>query len=208
MEHIKVLGATMSDMHFLLKTKNDVVLPSVYDEYQNIVEQMSIYFSKAPVRKAIRVKLGVQINSSVFTEFTKLLTRLALATGQQPLHMDFVRGNILFENKKISGILDFEKVAMGHAIMDISRTLAFLLVDCKYKQSEKIEKYFLVSGYQKRGRNKDVVDADVRGNLVKMFLLYDFYKFLRHNPYESLGQNEHYTRTRDILVDKRVISLI
>ena len=41
--------------------------------------------------------------------------------------------------------------------------------------------------------------------LLDAFLLYDFYKFLRHNPYESLSANEHFTRTRDLLLARRII---
>jgi aminoglycoside phosphotransferase (APT) family kinase protein len=121
--------------------------------------------------------------------------------------MDFVRGNILFSGFEITGILDFEKTALGHPIMDMARTLAFLLVDCKYKTEEKVNKYFVQSGYTKRGANKETINDDDRGLLVEMFLLYDLYKFLRHNPYESLYENEHYIRTKDILVKYGVISL-
>jgi hypothetical protein len=119
--------------------------------------------------------------------------------------MDFVRGNILFEGDEISGILDFEKTASGHTVMDISRTLAFLLVDCKYKTIDKVIKYFLYSGYQKRGKNKDIGNDADRKILVEMFLFYDLYKFLLHNPYEFLQQNEHYVRTKDILIGRGVL---
>lgn len=121
--------------------------------------------------------------------------------------MDFVRGNILFEDTDISGILDFEKTASGHTIVDIARTLAFLLVDCKYKPYDKVDKYFLYSGYQKRGRSKDIGNDDDRNQFVEMFLFYDLYKFLLHNPYESLRLNEHHVRTKDILVRYGVVLL-
>ena len=116
--------------------------------------------------------------------------------------MDFVRGNILFDGSDITGILDFEKTAMGHNFVDIARTLAFLMVDCKFKTVDKVVKYFLYSGYHKRGQMKDVGDKAILNQLIEMFLVYDFYKFLRHNPYESLHLNEHYVRTNHIL-DKR-----
>ena len=41
--------------------------------------------------------------------------------------------------------------------------------------------------------------------LVAMMLLYDFYKFLRDNPYESLDKNHHFRRTRDILIARKVL---
>ena len=205
MKRIKALGKTMSKMHGLLAKTNYQQLPSVYDEYLQINKKMREYFSRSDVISAIKQKLGLRINIDNLAKYGKLLEILDSRTGKQPLHMDFVRGNILFEGDKITGILDFEKVARGHVVMDVSRTLAFLLVDCKYKTPDKVRKYFLKSGYLK---NVDgpVVDMKVMDLMVEMFLVYDFYKFLRHNPYESLSQNQHYLRTRDILINLGVLS--
>jgi Ser/Thr protein kinase RdoA (MazF antagonist) len=205
MSHIKKLGMVMSNMHALLFDMPTVSFPSVYDEYIQIIERMKRYFSGSATQKAISRKLNLEIEVELLDEYSKLLEKCKSQSGQQVLHMDFVRGNILFDDKEISGILDFEKTAVGHTIMDISRTLAFLLVDCKYKTIDKINKYFLYSGYQKRGQNKDIGDDVARDQFVEMFLCYDFYKFLLHNPYESLHLNEHYIRTRDILVKSGVL---
>ncbi len=128
--------------------------------------------------------------------------------------MDFVRGNILFKGSKICGILDFEKAGYGIKLLDIARTLAFLLVDCKYKNEVKIRKYFLQSGYIKRGGadfNRRIINTadkklDLLEELVNTFLIYDFYKFLRHNPYEFLHQNEHFIRTKKYLLERGVIT--
>jgi len=205
MEHIKTLGGTMSDMHDFLSKMSIASLSSVYDEYLAIIGRMESYFGRTNIQDAIGNKLNLRIDLNRFEEYRTLLSEYIVKPNQQPLHMDFVRGNILFEGNKISGILDFEKTALGHPIMDIARTLAFLLVDCKYKTTDKVIKYFLYSGYKKRGKNKDIGDSDDRNKLVEMFIFYDLYKFLRHNPYESLDLNEHYLRTRDILVKRGVI---
>lgn len=205
MEHIKTLGGTMSDMHAFLSQMPSNNLPSVYDEYLSIIKRMKRYFDKAEIQYAIKNKLDLQINLERLERYKELLQKYNEMPNQQSLHMDFVRGNILFEKDKISGILDFEKTALGHPIMDIARTFAFLLVDCKYKTVDKVIKYFLYSGYQKRGRNKDIGDDNDRSKFVEMFLFYDLYKFLLHNPYESLYLNEHYLRTRDILIKRGVI---
>ena len=203
MRHIKLLGKTMSDMHVFLQDMPMDNLPSVYDEYLAIIDRMEHYFASDDVKRAVAGKLHVTLKVS-FDDYRQLL-HTCEALPQQPLHMDFVRGNILFEGENISGILDFEKTARGNTVVDIARTLAFLLVDCKYKTEDKVRKYFLQSGYAKRGARDDIGDDFTRERLVELFLLYDFYKFLRHNPYESLAANEHYTRTRDILVNRGVI---
>ncbi len=205
MEKIKTLGATMSNMHFILSAGPLVALPSVYDEYIEIVGRMKQYFLQLTVADAVARKLNLIVSLDRFDDYINLLELYKTKSGQQPLHMDFVRGNILFDGDAISGILDFEKTALGHPVMDISRTLAFLMVDCKYKTIDKVVKYFLHSGYQKRGKNKDIGDDADRNKLVEMFLMYDFYKFLRHNPYESLSLNQHYVRTADILAKRGVI---
>ena len=122
--------------------------------------------------------------------------------------MDFVRGNILFaedEKAQITGVLDFEKATWGPPVFDIARTLAFLIVDCKYKDEAKVRKYFLHSGYNKRGQ-AEFEPTELLEDLLNFFLLYDFYKFLRHNPYESLKDNEHFVRTRDFLLKRNIIA--
>lgn len=207
MERIKALGRTMSIMHTYLSQMPDISLPSVYDEYLLIINRMKEYFARSGVKKALSRKLDLQIDSSRLSEYEKLLKAKKNRPGQQALHMDFVRGNILFKGDDISGVLDFEKTAKGHVEMDIARTLAFLLVDCKYKTNEKVRKYFLYSGYRKRGLNKTIDFDNEFENIVEIFLFYDFYKFLLHNPYESLQLNEHFMRTKDILVRYGVILL-
>jgi Ser/Thr protein kinase RdoA (MazF antagonist) len=214
MDHIKLLGKTLSDMHSALLPYEGADLPDVADEYLVIVENMRRYFSDIQVQKALVEKLLLDVDIAVFEQFKQLLIGTRLLPGKQPLHMDFVRSNILFSDVphddalsvSIAGILDFEKAAFGHPLFDIARTLAFLTVDCKRKEPHKVRKYFLGSGYIKRGaailpaKHVDLLDA-----LVDMFLFYDFYKFLKHNPYESLPDNEHFIRTAQMLMPKKYI---
>ena len=212
MAHIKLLGKTMSDMHHTLQT-GDIAAPDITIVLRAQVQRMNTYFAGLGVQRAMREKLNIAEFSRVFTSFHALLNTLQSAPGQQPLHMDFVRGNILFDgvgqSLQISGILDFEKAAIGHPVFDVARTLAFLLVDCKYKTEDQVRKYFLISGYQKRGAHPlqlpTISGASVLEALVNLFLLIDLYKFMLHNPYESLADNEHYVRTRDLLLKRNVI---
>jgi len=218
MDHLKLLGKAMSDMHFLLADMPPAGLPSVYDDYGAILQRMRRYFADDKVVRAVSQKLGLRLEPGVFAASQNTLKKCQVKSGQQALHMDFVRGNILFGgsaapaftlNKTVlSGVLDFEKTAQGLPVVDIARTLAFLLVDCKYKPAEKVYKYFLHSGYIKRGCSSGAVDETLLEDLISLFLLYDFYKFLRHNPYEFLHANEHYVRTRDILHKRNMIRYV
>jgi Ser/Thr protein kinase RdoA (MazF antagonist) len=236
-DHIKLLGLAMSRMHSELATTATPVsiqaqpfrtsnhhigerTPSVIAENQQTLERLQRYFAQAGVTSALTTKLHLQLNPRALTSAQATLSLASKLPDHQPLHLDFVRGNILFgpaadhpetrltlNDLAITGIIDFEKTAVGPRIFDLARTLAFLLVDCKTKTPAQVFKYFLHSGYNKRGstsfkppivvhrgRRVDLLQA-----LINFYLLHDFYKFLRHNPYESLPENEHFVRTVALL---------
>ncbi len=206
MKHLKLLGATMGRMHAALREMKPPAgtLPDLNLGSRDLVSRMNAYFARANVQAAMQAKLGVTLRPAIFKAYTKLLLACVNLPNQQPLHMDFVRSNILFEGSAISGVIDFEKTAHGHPVFDIARTLAFLLVDCKYKSEPKIRKYFLKSGYIKRG-GQDLVKNNLLEHLVNLYLLHDFYKFLLHNPYDFLEQNEHFVRTKHLLIARGLV---
>lgn len=213
MEHLKLLGGMMSTMHSSLrKYPAGERLYDITHETTSLLKNMKVYFSDPFVIKAMEKKLSCTVDLDCIDMFSSVIQKINHIGNKQPLHMDFVRGNVLFDDKNgrvvISGIIDFEKTALGHPLFDIARTLAFLFVDCKYKSIRDIKKYFLYSGYVKRGTSPlhsitlkmNDTTYDMLTLLTHFFLLYDFYKFLKHNPYESLGKNEHFVRTRDALI--------
>lgn len=211
-EHIKLLGKTMGDMHAALKKMDQKGIPGVVDEYVVIGKRMLEYFADPNVSQALKLKLELVVNQNKLAKLVQLV-EATKSLKQQILHMDFVRGNILFDEPsgelKISGILDFEKTALGHPLFDVARTYAFLLVDCKYKSPAQVRKYFLYSGYAKRGKSKlpRVGEQNrILDELTTFFLTHDFYKFLKHNPYEFLNQNEHFVRTAAALREQNMIN--
>jgi Ser/Thr protein kinase RdoA (MazF antagonist) len=214
--HIKLLGKTLSDLHSALNTLPTIGYPQIADQYVNLIGGMDAYFIRPGVSKALENKLGLKMDSAGLDRFRRIVSACKGLGHQQVLHMDFVRSNILFgdgDTLVITGILDFEKSAVGHPFFDIARTLAFLLVDCKYKTEIQIRKYFLYSGYLRRGKQqyhrvavKDTNESySLLEALVELFLVYDFYKFLLHNPYESLSENDHFVRTKNILLHHRLV---
>ncbi|EDK72445.1 Putative homoserine kinase type II (protein kinase fold)-like protein [candidate division TM7 genomosp. GTL1] len=246
--HIKLLGKTMSDLHAILANAGGLADTDIIAEYEAVLARMHRYFSDPPVQSAMKQKLNLLLPPQKLQRLRRLLEFSRELPDQQTLHMDFVRGNILFEGHgdtlEIPGILDFEKTAHGPKIFDIARTLAFLLVDCKYVPEEKVRKYFLNSGYEKYGmsslhdafeeiafdlsrdrhpfrvqRSEHILVSGVGSRkgqrlflqileeLVSLFLIHDFYKFLRHNPYEYLEQNEHFVRTRNLLLKRQRLQL-
>jgi Ser/Thr protein kinase RdoA (MazF antagonist) len=204
-KHIKLLGKTLSDMHWALRDFDHTGLQDACDIMFRQNQEMAHYFANPGVQNALQAKLSLKINRSIFKRHAKLIKELSKIKQRSALHLDFVRSNVLFakdseENLQITGILDFEKVACGPAIIDIARTLAFLITDCKFKQEKKVRKYFLLSGYQKRGK-QDLANLNYLDYTMEFFWFYDFYKFLLHNPYEDLKDNEHFVRTRAKLLD-------
>ncbi len=202
-KHLKLLGQSMSNMHYSLQkfqyqNYKKIQFDKTLEILNQMLDLMISYFNNPAVNQAMHKKLNLKVNNSVYQKQKQLIKYTNKVTNQHALHLDFVRSNILFSKKspqlQISGILDFEKNAIGPAIIDIARTTAFLLIDCKYKTEQKVRKYFLHSGYRKRGHNK-LTNLEILNPLINFFLLFDFYKFLAHNPYESLNQNNHYTRT-------------
>ncbi|HSW74751.1 MAG TPA: phosphotransferase [Candidatus Saccharimonadales bacterium] len=216
-KHIKLLGQALGELHSALaRYPQAAALPSVAQEYVQIFNQMFIYFSQPATMQAVKNKLGIYLPVNTLYELKTFIAACDKLPGQQALHMDFVRSNILFSTRprlRISGILDFEKTGCGAPMFDIARTLAFLLVDCKYKTEAQTHKYFLDSGYNKRSpvqvkqtfvRVKGI-RHDLLETLINVFLLHDFYKFLRHNPYEYLAGNEHYARTKNLLLQRGIL---
>ncbi len=225
--HLKAIGKTLSDIHWHLLLKGNKLIRfnmlSVGKNFQNWqdvtkmeIRQMRSYLKNVEpwIQKKLKVKLAWEKIENIFL---KLARNRCLDKGfLSVIHYDFLRGNILFSNKldkkndlyPIVGILDFEKVCIGPVIADIARTLAFLLIDVKYKQDKEIRKRFLLSGYEKRGKSdlpfSNIYDYNLEV-LLKYFWLRDFWKFLENNPYESLHLNEHYLRTRDKLSETGIL---
>ncbi len=200
-----------------------------------LLAHMRKYFQRTDVPSALARKLNLKVNLNQLTHYEGLIEALSKIEEKQIIHFDFVRSNLLFSRlgpstinqqnlnqfafnfeakncekqrgKKyltMTGILDFEKSAYGPKIIDIARTLAFLLVDCKYKTEIKIRKYFLHSGYRKRGASS-LQHLNLLNPLVEFFWLFDFYKFLLHNPYQFLPKNEHFKRTQQFLKRTKLI---
>ncbi len=225
-KHIKLLGWAMSDMHARLRDMpaGQLSQHTVIIELLSLLTRMQEYFDDPSVIGALSNKLQLTVETDYIDKLRQLVLLFEDSTNDQPLHMDMVRGNVLFHAPQgddywqigdvaLSGVIDFEKASFGHPLFDIARTLAFLLVDCAVKDDLKIRRYFLASGYDKRGQASynphtvfnGVPYVKLLDGLTSVFLLHDLYKFLRHTPYESLPSNHHYIRTRNILISYAMV---
>ncbi len=226
--HIKLVGWGLSNLHESLQSLDGSGFGDVTEQLSATADRMTSYFSDQNVIDALTRKLNLKINPLALEKVKEHLNLGSHLPDKQVLHMDFVRGNLLFSSSSsvnerfcinktaLSGIIDFEKVAFGPVVFDIARTLAFLLVDCAHYSEEKIRKYFLMSGYNKRGKNTFKLPQvttkngkyDLLDEYINFFLLHDYYKFLRHNPYEDLPANHHFIRTKEILLSRNMLEYI
>lgn len=210
-KHLKLLGANLSKIHGYSRIDVSEVAQSFSLEAENlkdITRRVQNYFYNESVLQALNNKLRFKINFIKFLEhISSKLPEIDSLNSPTVLHMDFVRGNILYNNStplEITGIIDFEKASVGSFIFDVARTLAFLLVDCKYKSEKEVRKSFLKSGYIKSGVYKPK-SFKYLNEITLTYLIYDFYKFLKHNPYEFLSSNEHFLKTCEILLKTNLI---
>jgi Ser/Thr protein kinase RdoA (MazF antagonist) len=257
-KHLRTLGKTLAELHRALAAapQPPLSLSDALAELEGQNTQMHIYFARSGVKNALQRKLGLKTcqNHQKIADFLASVELQNLP--RQPLHLDFVRGNILWAKEsetgcerpkgcsaehpvfaltpKISGIIDFEKTANGSPLIDLARTYAFLLVDCPKTKAD-IQRYFLHGGYFRFSEN-NLLGEQCWGELavgqegvperpgrscekssyflktleafVGFYLLFDFYKFLSHNPYESLAKNYHFCRTRDILKERKLLEEI
>jgi Ser/Thr protein kinase RdoA (MazF antagonist) len=215
--HLRALGEKMGQMHNLLSEYNSGKRPSAIQEWPEYFERdnkrLMTYIGKHTKSITKKLQLKVHLN-----EVEKLIKTLGQQIGEIPLrsqliHCDFVRGNILFSETKLNntypiiGVLDFEKMLYGPVIVDVARTLAFLLVDCRYKTEAEILKYFLHEGYIVLGKGSVLSVLELDPYMV-YFWLRDFWKFLECNPYEDLKKNYHFNKTVEILMEKKLLSAI
>lgn len=200
--HLRSLGLVMQKIHKILQNAdlNDLQIPKWEDYFENDFSNLMNYFTvnSSVIFRKLKIRISKTAVEKLYEELSKI------RSDHQIIHNDLVRGNVLFSTKKqaetypITGILDFEKTIYAPKIADIARTLAFLLIDCKYKDDAQICEHFLHRGYGK-----------VRMENINSFLLYywlrDFWKFLSCNPYEDLKLNFHYNETVKRLVNEGIL---
>lgn len=85
-------------------------------------------------------------NIDLFVNSFSKLNDSEFNTKKVPVHYDFHKGNLLFRDKNIVGILDFERVFYAPRILDIAQ-----LIKCSYKSGREFIKRvdFILSEYNK-----------------------------------------------------------
>jgi len=85
-------------------------------------------------------------NIGLFLDSFSKLNNVDFNVSHVPIHYDFHKGNLLFKNKKVVGILDFERVFYAPRILDLAH-----LIKCSYKSGKDFIKRvdFILDKYNK-----------------------------------------------------------
>ena len=98
-KHLKLLGQVLGYLHYDLATIKPIIKKNELSEIvilrKNLTE-MNSYFCLKNVKSALEQKLNITQSSHCWQRWRDLLIVLEKAKPTQILHLDFVRGNILF----------------------------------------------------------------------------------------------------------------
>ncbi|EKD49417.1 MAG: hypothetical protein ACD_63C00149G0003 [uncultured bacterium] len=106
------------------------ILRSVADLKAKIEEFKSPFFK-------IEKKRACEILSELYDAVAEREDELTV------LHGDYGRGNIIFEKEKVTGMIDFESVCLGHPVFDVGHFLGTLLVDTLWQAPDLEENVIL-----------------------------------------------------------------
>lgn len=117
-------------------------------------------------------------NFELFEESLNKVEKIKFNTKQVPIHYDFHKENLLFDGKRVVGILDFERLLYAPRILDIAH-----LVKCTYKKdrSDFIKRVnFIIKEYGKVNpltkKEKDLILPMLAKDNCRMFER--FYKLI------------------------------
>lgn len=121
------VGVLHAEMHFTRPPANKVLrcIKNEFTNWSNFVEHQ--FYSFAEDVKDI---LDEQLYKKSIEKFEKMKQQLPSPDGPSFVHMDFRPANIIVDNDKVSGIIDFESVRFGSTEIDFTKLYRdFLSVD-------------------------------------------------------------------------------
>lgn len=112
------VGLLHAQMHSI-RPPAEKVLTGIINEYpnwSNFVEQQFYSFAED-----VRVILDEQLYKKAIEKFEEMKQQLPSPDGPSFLHMDFRPANIIVDNDKVLGMIDFESVRFGSTEIDFTK---------------------------------------------------------------------------------------
>lgn len=121
------VGVLHAEMHSISPPANKVLMgiKNEFPNWSNFVEHQFYSFAKD-----VKDILDEQLYKKSIEKFEKMKQELPSPDGPRFVHMDFRPANIIVDNDKVSGIIDFESVRFGSTEIDFTKLYRdFLSVD-------------------------------------------------------------------------------
>jgi aminoglycoside phosphotransferase (APT) family kinase protein len=121
------VGILHAEMHSTRPPANQVLtgIKNEFPNWSNFVEHQFYNFADD-----VRDILDEQLYKKAIEKFVKMKQQLPSPDGPSFVHMDFRPANIIVDNDKISGMIDFESVRFGSTEIDFTKLYRdFLSVD-------------------------------------------------------------------------------
>lgn len=112
------VGVLQAEMHSI-RPLSEQMLTCIKNEFPNwshFVEQKFYSFAED-----VRDILDEQLYKKAIEKFEKMKQKLPSPDGPSFVHMDFRPANIIVDNDKVSGIIDFESVRFGSTEVDFTK---------------------------------------------------------------------------------------
>jgi len=112
------VGVLQAKMHSIRPPAEQVLtgIKNEFPNWSNFVEQQFYSFAED-----VRDILDEQLYKKAIGKFEKMKQQLPSPDGPSFVHMDFRPANIIVDNDKVSGIIDFESVRFGSTEVDFTK---------------------------------------------------------------------------------------
>jgi len=112
------VGVLQAKMHSIRPLSEQMLtgIKNEFPNWSNFVEQQFYSFAED-----VREILDEQLYKKAIEKFEKMKHQLPSPDGPSFVHMDFRPANIIVDNDKVSGIIDFESVRFGSTEVDFTK---------------------------------------------------------------------------------------
>ncbi|MCZ0702898.1 Ser/Thr protein kinase RdoA (MazF antagonist) [Natronobacillus azotifigens] len=112
------VGVLQAEMHSIRPLSEQMLtgIKNEFPNWSNFVEQQFYSFAED-----VRDILDEQLYKKAIEKFEKMKQQLPSPDGPSFVHMDFRPANIIVDDDKVSGIIDFESVRFGSTEVDFTK---------------------------------------------------------------------------------------